>query len=156
MRFLFFFSFLFWCRFWISFGSWEAIFCVVYPWWSYKALLTAVGGKTDNVRSIAIKKYLKHASTEYFRMHKFPETCGQAPPMHSGKTACRRGVVSTYFFSSSLDITKRVKFLSSMKPIINAMAPPTAEAMMMVSVLSTTLTVNNSKRSASEVKALGN
>lgn len=46
----------------------------------------------------------------------------------------------TYFFSSSLDITKRVKFLSSMKPMSNAMAPPTAEAMMMVSVLSTTFT----------------
>lgn len=47
---------------------------------------------------------------------------------------------STYFFSSSLDITKRVKFLSSMKPIINAMAPPTAAAMMMVRVLSTSFT----------------
>lgn len=37
------FSFLFWCRFWISFGSWEAIFCVIDPWWGYKALLTAGG-----------------------------------------------------------------------------------------------------------------
>lgn len=36
------FSFLFWCWFWIRFGSWEAIFCVVNPWWSYKALLTAM------------------------------------------------------------------------------------------------------------------
>lgn len=28
------------------------------------------GGKIDSVKSIAMKKYLKHASTKYFRMHK--------------------------------------------------------------------------------------
>lgn len=52
----------------------------------------------------------------------------------------------THFFSSSLEITKRVKFFSNMKPIRNAMAPPTAEAMMMVSVLSTTLTADKDRR----------
>lgn len=51
----------------------------------------------------------------------------------------------THFFSSSLERTKRVKFLSSMKPINKAMAPPTAEAMMMVSVLSTNLTAASTK-----------
>lgn len=51
-------------------------------------------------------------------------------------------VVKTHFFSSSLERTKRVKFLSNMKPIIAAMAPPTAEAMMVASVLSTTLTAD--------------
>lgn len=55
-------------------------------------------------------------------------------------------VANTHFFSSSLERTKRVKFLSSMKPMINAMAPPTAEAMMVVSVLSTTLTADITKR----------
>lgn len=54
--------------------------------------------------------------------------------------------VKTHFFSSSLERTKRVKFLSNMKPINNAMAPPTAEAMMIVSVLSTTLTANINER----------
>lgn len=51
----------------------------------------------------------------------------------------------THFFSLSLERTKRVKFLSSMKPIINAMAPPTAEAMMMVRVLSTDFTTASTK-----------
>lgn len=55
-------------------------------------------------------------------------------------------VLKTHFFSSILVRTKRVKFLSSMKPIINAMAPPTAEAMMVASVLSTTLTADINER----------
>ncbi len=55
-------------------------------------------------------------------------------------------VLKTHFFSSILVRTKRVKFLSNMKPIINAMAPPTAEAMMVASVLSTTLTADINKR----------
>lgn len=54
-------------------------------------------------------------------------------------------VVKTHFFSSILARTKRVKFLSSMKPINAAMPPPTAEAIMMVSVLSTTLTADINK-----------
>lgn len=91
---------------------------------------------TKTVLSLAIRKM--------FSWYEFPEMCRSALFMYSWKTVYKREITgvagSTYFFSSSLDITKRVKFLSSMKPIINAMAPPTAEAMMMVSVLSTTLT----------------
>lgn len=49
----------------------------------------------------------------------------------------------THFFSSSLERTKRVKFFSSMKPMSSAIAPPTAEAMMIVSVLSTSRTAEN-------------
>lgn len=53
---------------------------------------------------------------------------------------CETDICETHFFASSLERTKRVKFLSSMKPISSAIAPPTHEAMMMVSVLSATLT----------------
>lgn len=110
------FLFIFWCWFWSSFGSWEAIFCVVNPWWSYKALLTAVtGGKN------AAKKKKKRKSPTV-------------------EEHCETDVCETHFFASSLERTKREKFLSSMKPISSAMAPPTHETMMMVSVLSTTLT----------------
>lgn len=101
------------------------------------------------------QKYLKHAPPIIFGLH---SVCFRE---HSAKhQLCILGkqyhmfalliniqvVVNTHFFSSSLERTKRVKFLSSMKPIINAMAPPTAEAMMVVSVLSTTLTANITKR----------
>lgn len=55
-------------------------------------------------------------------------------------------VVETHFFSSSLARTKRVKFLSNMKPISNAMPPPTHEAMMVASVLSTTLTADSNNK----------
>lgn len=55
-------------------------------------------------------------------------------------------VVETHFFSSSLARTKRVKFLSNMKPISNAMPPPTHEAMMVARVLSTTLTADSNNK----------
>lgn len=126
------FSFLFWCWFWISFGSWEAIFCVVDPWWSYKALLTAVGLKGKK------------------REEKESQNCTYAAAPRNILNLLHlksiQVVVKTHFFSSSLARTKRVKFLSNMKPIIKAMAPPTAEAIMVASVLSTTLTADMDKR----------
>lgn len=51
-----------------------------------------------------------------------------------------RNVTGTHFFSSIFARTNRVKFFSSMKAIKKAMNPPTQEAMIMVSVLSTTFT----------------
>lgn len=119
------FSFLFWCRLCSSFGSWEAVFSVVDPWWGYKALLTAMeGGENVRVKQLQEEKSSSRATVGYgYRLQ---------PNL-------------THFFSSSLERTKRVKFLSSMKPIINAMAPPTAEAMMMVSVLSTDFTTASTK-----------
>lgn len=88
------FSFLFWCWFWISFGSWEAIICVVDPWWSYKALLTAVGleGKKNTKLEPHIqsnsKIHFELASFKIYSMHSIwaIRTFCQAPTMYSDET----------------------------------------------------------------------
>lgn len=154
------FSFLFWCRFWISFGSWEAIFCVVDPWWRYKALLTAAGLEEKETK---LELYVRSSSRKHFQLAPFKTsacTVSELSKKHAVKPRqcalmkqCEmvalliniQKAVKTHFFSSILARTYRVKFLSNMKPINAAMAPPTAEAMMVASVLSTTLTADKSK-----------
>ena len=52
----------------------------------------------------------------------------------------------TYFLSCTFEITKIMKFFIKTKPMSEAMVPPTQEAMRMVRVLSTTLTVGRDKQ----------
>lgn len=111
--------------------------------------------KQRQLESSSSQKYLKHSPPKIFRLHCIcfrkhaakHQLCILGKQYHMVALLINiQVVVNTHFFSSSLERTKRVKFLSSMKPIINAMAPPTAEAMMVVSVLSATLTTNITKR----------
>lgn len=93
--------FLFWRWFCISFGSWEAVFCVVDPWWSYKALLTGVGlekKKTERVRTQQLTEIFETCTTYNLRTAQclLSGTFSQAPTVYTGETISHVCITDKY------------------------------------------------------------
>lgn len=139
-------SFLLWCRWFRSFGSWDIV-CFICWGRLYKALDLSVDGKSRGERRVKRDTCVFYVFDIVARLY----WCFATVWTHQdelkvflcvdGQLATLCGPIGlTHFFSSILKRTKRMKFFTSMKVISRAMAPPTAEAIMMVRVLSTTRT----------------